>query len=130
MKKYLGYKHKESECVWVPFWHLDNVDGTKTECTEMASNGERICKMTAERKTECEIVEITQEEFERATKNITLMQEITLGGIWEHFGLLFTCTALYELSNEYQKKHNLYHSTRVIENSPLYDYGALSYGIN
>lgn len=131
-KTYRAYKHIKSGCIWVPFYKVVKVEGSTVEAVEIITDGVVDAEIKKEMKNDFVVAEITKEQFVSCTKNIKM--EICaasgIGCIREKFGCLFTCTAYYQLSDEYVKGHDLVYETRIIENSPIYEYGPLSYALN
>ena len=129
MKKHYAYQNKKTKVNYIPFYRLTASKGTKKEYTPYITNGIITIELTAERKAMCDLVEVTEEEFKEMTRELGLKEvnDCKPGDLFENFGYVFILE-LYDISEEYQKKHNLYYKTRAYEHSPIYSeqYGSIN----
>jgi hypothetical protein len=100
---------------------LTATTGSQKEYTPFITNGIITVELTPERKACCQEVEVDQAEFLELTKNLGLneLSKCKSGDLFENFGYVFILE-LYDISDEYQKKHNLYYKTRAYEHNPIY----------
>lgn len=118
----IEYKaYRDSDGIWVPFFKNDKIMGT---------NGERM-KELPEKIEKANQVMVTEEEYQKATKNLDIQPHNRwyLGSIHEKGGYLFTVISAEEVSLERLKEERLSMPVRIKEASPFYEYGPITHGI-
>jgi hypothetical protein len=129
MKEYFAYKNSETGVNYIPFYKLTSIIGSKKEFTPFITNGIITIQLTPEREKQCQIISVTEQEFNNMTKGLTIkeIQNCTEGNLFENYGYIFTLE-LNELSDEYMKSKDLIYKTRSIQHNPIYSkqYGSIS----
>lgn len=114
---------------YIPYFKLVSVEGTKKTFIPRITNGIIDIELTPERMDQCEEIEMDPAEWAGLTKNLKIVElPLKDGDMRFNAGYVFTAD-LYQVSDEYMKKHDLMHKNRIAEHNPLYTkaYGSLDH---
>ena len=129
MKQYHVYKNINTGVNYIPFYKLTNEEGSKKEYTPYITNGIITIELTPERKEQCEKIVVNEDEFAKLSKelNIKELSDCNSNDLFENWGYVFTLE-LYQISDEYMKKHELDHKTRALYHNPIYssEFGSIN----